>query len=106
YHLARLKGKILRQVYTASLPAIVRRRVEPSRAVELDVFSYSGESALPEQIASIRSFLRYVGRPKTFTVVSDGSHSPRSVRLLQDVDPGVSVQLSNPPVPLHLPEKL
>jgi hypothetical protein len=51
---------------------------------------------LPEQAASIRSFVRHVGRPKSFTVVSDGSHSDRSIRLLKRVDDCVSVTASKP----------
>jgi hypothetical protein len=46
---------------------------------------------LPEQVASIRSFLRHAGRPLKFTVVSDGSHSDASLRLLRRVDPSVVV---------------
>ena|ERR1700730_1416117 len=105
YHLARLKGHTLRRVYRAFLPLIVRRPVSPPRSFPPAVYSYSGEDSLPEQIASIRSFLRYVGRPKSFTVVSDGSYSDRSVRLLQRVDPTVSVRLSIPPPADYLPEK-
>jgi len=56
-------------------------------------------------VASIRSFLRYVGRPKSFTVVSDGSHSDRSIRLLERVDPSVSVTTASPAFP-DLPAKL
>ena len=105
YHLARFKGTILRQLYRASLPVIVRRRIHPLRSIALDVFSYSGERALPEQIASLRSFFRHVGRPKSFTIVSDGSYSDRSVRLLEQFDPAVSVQLSISPPPDQLPEE-
>jgi hypothetical protein len=103
YHFARLKGNILRGLYRAFLPVIVRRRVNPPRSVGLDVYSYSGEAALPEQVASIRSFFRHVGRPKTLTVVSDGSYSDRSVRLLERIDPTISVQLSILPPPDQLP---
>jgi len=105
YHLARLKGNTLRQFYRAVLPFIVRRRLNPSRSVALHVFAYSGEAMLPEQIVSIRSFLRYIGRPRSFTVVSDGSYSERSVRLLELVDPTISVVQANQPAS-GLPEKL
>jgi hypothetical protein len=105
YHLARFKGTILRQFYRAFLPIVVRRRIHPLRSIALDVFSYSGETALPEQIASLRSFFRHVGRPKSFTIVSDGSYSDPSVRLLERFDPAVSVQLSILPPPDQLPEK-
>ena len=107
YHLARLKGAVLRRLYRAFLPVIMRRRTQPPRSVALDVFSYSGEAMLPEQIASVRSFLRHVGRPKSFTVVSDGSYSSRSIRLLESLDPALSVQSSIQPSRLNeLPQKL
>jgi hypothetical protein len=92
YHLARLHGRVVRRLYLWLLPLIVRRRIRPQRDVDLDVFAYSNEQALPEQIASIRSFLRHAGRPQNFVVVSDGSHSPRSIRLLEAIDPCVSVR--------------
>ena len=106
YHLARLKGNWRRRFYRALLPAVVRRRMNSPGPIALDVFAYSGESTLPEQVASIRSFLRHVGRPKSFTIFSDGSHSNRSVRLLENIDPLVSVRLSTQPPPTELPEKL
>jgi hypothetical protein len=105
YHLARVKGNTMRRLYRAFLPIIVRRAVNPPRQVPFEVFSYSGEAALPEQIASIRSFIRHAGRPRNFTVVSDGSYSNRAARLLEDVDPTVSVRWSTPAPPKVLPEK-
>ena len=105
YHLARLNGSARRRLYRALLPLIVRRRLNPAHSTPLDVFSYSSEAMLPEQIASIRSFLRHIGRPKSFTVVSDGSHAKCSIQLLQDVDPSVTVQLSIQPPPGQLPQK-
>jgi hypothetical protein len=104
YHLARWKGDALRRSYRALLPIIVRSKLNPPRMLAFDVFAYSNEEMLPEQIASIRSFLRYVGRPKSFTVVSDGSHSDRSVRLLESVDPTVFVTKASQP-PSGLPER-
>jgi hypothetical protein len=105
YHFARWKGNALRRFYRALLPTVVQRRPNPPRPFAFDVFAYSSEAMLPEQIASIRSFLRHVGRPKSFTVVSDGSHCDRSVRLLEAVDPSVCVTKASQP-PAGLPEKL
>ncbi len=105
YHLARLKGNARRRLYRALLPMIVDRPLNPSRSIPLDVFSYSSEATLPEQIASIRSFVRHVGRPKRFTVVSDGSHAKCSIELLQKVDPSVTVQLSIAPASADWPEE-
>jgi hypothetical protein len=91
YHFARLRGRATRAAYTTALPAVVRRRISPRSALPFDVYSYSGEIALPEQVASIRSLLRHAGRPKKFNVVSDGSYSRRSIKLLQSIDPCVRV---------------
>lgn len=104
YHFARAEGRITRELYRVSLPWIVRRRIEPPRLIDIDVYAYSGEQALPEQVASIRSFLQYAGRPNRFTVVSDGSYTPRSVELLKCIDPVINVQESVPP-PGHRAEK-
>jgi len=92
YHLARLHGRIVRSLYKLFLPLIVRRRIDPPHSIDLDVFAYSSEAALPEQVASIRSFLRYAGRPRNFTVVSDGSHSQASIHLLEQIDASVRVE--------------
>jgi len=105
YHLALQLGKALRGSYRVFLPAIVRFRRNPPRSFPFEVFAYSNERMLPEQVVSIRSFLRHVGRPKSFTVVSDGSHSDRSIRLLMRVDRSVSVATA-PPAPPGLPAKL
>jgi hypothetical protein len=86
YHLARARGGMAREAYRILLPIIVRRPVDPPRTLDLDVFAYSNEAMLPEQIASVRSFLKYAGRPNHFTIVSDGTHGRRAISLLQQVD--------------------
>ncbi len=91
YHLARACGHGIRRAYLANLPSIVSRRIAPPTDVPLDVFSYSGEAALPEQVASVRSFLRHAGRPRKFTIVSDGTYSERSLALLKSVDDCVTI---------------
>jgi hypothetical protein len=106
YHSALLEGKIARSFYRAALATIVRRRVRVPRELSFDVFAYSGERALPEQVASIRSFLTYAGRPKQFTVLSDGSYSARSIALLEKIDNCVRVQQTAPPLPSGLPENV
>jgi len=94
YHLARAEGRFTRETYRAALPLIVTRKIEPPRSIDLDVFSYSGESALPEQVASIRSFLRHAGSPRRFIIVSDGTYTANSVQLLESIDPAISVRNS------------
>jgi hypothetical protein len=86
YHLARARGGVARETYRMLLPMIVRRPVDPPRTIDIDVFAYSNDAMLPEQIASVRSFLKYAGRPNRFTIVSDGTHRPRALSLLQQID--------------------
>jgi hypothetical protein len=105
YHFALRLGNALRRLYLAFLPIVVRFRLNPPRPFHFEVFAYSNDGMLPEQVASIRSFLRHVGRPKSFTVVSDGSHSDRSIRLLKSVDRSVSVEMAKPAAP-GFPAKL
>ena len=106
YHSARLEGKIARFLYRAALPMIVRQTIRAPRELPFDVFAYSGESTLSEQVASIRSFLTNLGRPKQFTVVSDGSYTSTSIELLEKIDNCVRVQTTAPSLPSGLPEKI
>lgn len=104
YHFARGEGAAVRAVYRAFLGQLAP--IEPTSSFPLEVFSYSGESALPEQVASIRSFLRHVGRPVHFTVVSDGSYSEQSRHLLKRLDPSISVSDVGEWIPNDLPAEI
>lgn len=106
YHFARAKGNAVRRIYRALLPSIARRRFPGGAEVPINVFAYSGENTLPEQVASIRSFLKYVGRPKQFTVVSDGTLSGRGSEILKSLDSVISVSESAQWLPKGLPEKI
>jgi len=97
----------MRSLYAGSLSAGLRfppHRV--LRELPFEVYSYSGEQALPEQVASIRSFLRHAGRPSKFIVVSDGSYSARSIALLHALDPVVSVSPSTRWIPPAVPGEM
>ena len=104
YHFARAEARAVRAFYRGFLGRL--SAIEPSRSFPLEVFSYSGESALPEQVASIRSFLRHVGRPIHFTVVSDGTYSEQSRHLLKGLDRSVSVSDASEWVPSDLPKEI
>src|SRR5437870_11462229 len=106
YHSARLEGKIERSLYRAALPIVVRQRMRIARELPFDVFAYSGENMLPEQVASIRSFLAYAGRPNQFVVASDGSYTSTSIELLEKIDNCVRVQRTSPNLPPRLPTKV
>jgi hypothetical protein len=103
YHLARAKGAWFRRHYKARLETIVHRSVPTNAVLPFEVFSYSGEDMLPEQIASIRSLLRFAGRPQQFTVVSDGTHSERSLELLRHLDPCLRVSAASDWQPQNIP---
>lgn len=86
-----LEGKLLRRHYAAGLRAA---RADPVRDVDLEVsmWSFSSQRDLPEQVASISSFLRHAGRPMQWTVASDGSHDADARRLLEALHPSVTVR--------------
>jgi hypothetical protein len=98
YHLARAQGRFVQAAYQLFLPFVAARKIQCTRNVPIDVFSYSGRRRLAEQVASIRSFLKNAGRPNRFVVVSDGSYSAEDIALLRRVDQCVSVeQVPEPP---------
>lgn len=91
YRVARAQGYVLRSAYRAALPWIVKYSISQSKKVSVRVYSFSGNRDLPEQVASIVSFIRYVGIPERFTVVSDGSHSPADCQLLRQINSCIDV---------------
>jgi hypothetical protein len=91
YHTARIQGKIIRSIYKAALSQIVKRPILEKISIPADVYSMSCERDLPEQVASICSFIRYVGIPERFNIVSDGSYTEKSCALLRKIHPCVKV---------------
>jgi hypothetical protein len=91
YRAARAQGAIGRTLYHRLLPRIISRPLKQSRKIPLSVYSFSGEFHLPEQVASIRSFIHHVGIPDNFTVVSDGSYSKTSRELLGRISDCINV---------------
>jgi len=91
YRLARMQGYATCSMYRTALPWIVKRPILQSQKLGMRVYSFSCDRDLPEQVASIRSFIRYVGIPDKFTVVSDGSYSSASCELLRQINPCVEV---------------
>ena len=91
YHAARLQAKLIRSLYTKRIAQIVRTPISQTRKVPIAVYAFSCERDLPEQVASIHSFLRYVAIPDRFTVISDGSYTENSCTLLRQIHPCVEV---------------
>lgn len=91
YRAARLQGKLNRFLYQRFLPRIINSPVEQSQTISASVCAFSCQRDLPEQVASLRSFLRHVGIPKRFTIISDGSYSEQSLKLLSKIHACVEV---------------
>ncbi|MEP6821104.1 MAG: hypothetical protein ABI946_02015 [Chthoniobacterales bacterium] len=106
YRFARIHGAAVRAAYAAALPYLPEPVVRNSAPLPFEVYTYSGEAALPEQIAAIRSLLRYAGQPKKITIVSDGSHPARSLELLRRLDPHLVIAQASDFVPADLPTRL
>lgn len=106
YHLARAEGRAVRTIYRALLPSIARRRAVKRADFPIDVVAYSGEETLPEQVASICSFLKHVGQPRQFTIVSDGTLTRRGCAILKSLNPAVSVSGFEQWLPKNLPSEI
>jgi hypothetical protein len=91
YHAAKVQGQTMRSIYKAALFQIVRIPIRQTQKIPANVFSLSCERDLPEQVASIRSFLSYIGIPEKFAVISDGSYTAGSCQLLCQIHPCVEV---------------
>jgi hypothetical protein len=104
YHTAKIQGKFNRSLYKAALSQIVSIPIKQTRQVPISVYAFSCERDLPEQVASIRSFIRNVGIPDIFAVVSDGSYTEFSCNLLRRVHPCVKVILLQNFVRKDLPQ--
>jgi len=91
YHTAKFQGKFNRYLYKAALSQIVSIPIKQTRQVPISVYAFSCERDLPEQVASIRTFIRHVGIPDTFTVISDGSYTNYSCNLIRRIHPCVQI---------------
>src|SRR4051794_467846 len=96
YHAAVQRGRAVRAAYVSVLPMIMRRRFATGPSIQADAYTYSGAAQLPEQVASLRSFLAHVGVPRRLVVVSDGSHGPEDLSLLRRVHPAIEIATSDP----------
>jgi len=95
-----------RRAFSRRLPAIVADGVDCAPPIGLHVVCFSSEPDLPEQVASLRSFLAYAGVPERLTIVSDGTHPPRSRQLLRALHPSIDVLDWHSLLRADLPEAL
>ena len=91
YRAARWKGRINRAIYLAALPRIVETPLPQIQKVPFITYSFSCERDLCEQVLNIRSFIRNVGIPEKFVVISDGTYSDKSRNLLKKISSCVEV---------------
>lgn len=91
YRLARAEGGLVRSLYARMIPKIVSQPLAQSKRIRASVFSFSCETLLPEQTASILSFIRHVGVPEKFIVASDGTYSEGSISVLRRIHDCVQV---------------
>jgi hypothetical protein len=72
--------------------------VLPADAPEIpvNVLVFAGRAHLPQLVASLRSFLEHVGRPRRIVVASDGSLGPEEATVLQRLDRSLEVRLLRP----------
>lgn len=82
YHLALRLGRLRRRWYQARLPQIVARELPVRPELPVHFYGFSSHGDLPEQVACLRSLYANAGVPSQITIVSDGSHTPEDLALL------------------------
>ncbi|MDO9407676.1 hypothetical protein [Patulibacter sp.] len=87
-----VEGALARRAYVAGLERTATSTEVRDADLPVDLWSFSSQRDLPEQVASIRSLLRHGGRPRSWTVASDGSHDDAGRALLRRLHPSVRVR--------------
>lgn len=64
------------QLVDNNLKSIIKS-INYQKNVEVEVVSFSSSNDYSEQVLSILSFLRYLGKPLSWTIYSDGSHTDK-----------------------------
>jgi hypothetical protein len=60
-------------------------------AAPLTVLTFVGHAQVPQAVASLRSFLRFIGRPRRIIVGSDGTLGAEDEKTLSSIHPSVEV---------------
>jgi hypothetical protein len=81
----------MRQIFDATLPSDYVYGMSPLKLEKLHVFSLCHGGVTPEQKLSILSFLRHVGTPAEWNIVSDGSISESQTKSLRSIHPSIDV---------------
>lgn len=91
YHCALRWALWKRRRYTRRLPRIAGSPLLPAPDSDATFYSFSGTRDLPEQVASLRSFLRHAAVPRRMVVVGDGTHSDGDQSVLKSIHPRLEV---------------
>lgn len=91
YRGSRLKGQGMRWWYGRRLAQISQRPLNCGPRFAASVYALSCGRDLPEQVASVRSLLQFVGVPDRYVIVSDGSHRLGEIELLRRIHPCITV---------------
>ncbi|TVQ57946.1 MAG: hypothetical protein EA366_07705 [Spirulina sp. DLM2.Bin59] len=91
YRAARWKGQGMRWWYGRRLAQISQRPQSWGPRFAASVYALSCGRDLPEQVASLRSLLQFVGVPDRYVIVSDGSHRLTDIEMLRRIHPCVVV---------------
>jgi hypothetical protein len=81
----------LRRIFDGTLPSDYVFDLSPLKLEKVHVFSLCHRGAIPEQKLSILSFLRHVGTPARWSIVSDGSISESQAESLCFIHPSIEV---------------
>lgn len=87
YHFALRWALWKRRTYARRLPDIAARALDAAPEVQATFYSFSGTRDLPEQVASLRSFLRCAATPRRIVVVGDGTHTEADRAILKSLHP-------------------
>lgn len=97
-----LAGRVQRD-FARRLDEVVAKPPDTPRDLEASVYSYCGAASFLDQVVSLRSFLRGIGAPKKFVVVSDGTLTRAQKEHLAANHPSVECreldELEAPPPP-------
>lgn len=89
------KGNVNRKKFakkaTVNLSHLVSQ-VSKRKTIEMEVASFSSYNDFHEQLLSVLSFIRYVGRPIKWTIYSDGSHKQEQIEQLENTFDFVKVE--------------
>ncbi len=91
YHLSLRLARIRRFLYSKNLRRHAASGPRNRAQLPFRVLSFSGMRDLPEQVASWRSFLAFLGQPEEFLLVSDGSHDGEAKEVLRAIDTRVRI---------------